>query len=56
MANNQIPEDGAIPNKKPYTGPRLEVYGDLRDVTQNVKSKGLPDGGSVGPPDTSRTH
>ena len=29
--------------KKPYSSPRLEVYGDLRKITSTVGSHGLPD-------------
>jgi hypothetical protein len=31
--------------KKPYEPPRLEVYGDIRKVTQTVGNTGSPDGG-----------
>ncbi|MGH9220072.1 MAG: lasso RiPP family leader peptide-containing protein [Vicinamibacterales bacterium] len=31
--------------KKPYEPPRLDVYGDIRKVTQTVGNTGSPDGG-----------
>lgn len=40
--------------KRPFTAPKLEVYGLARDITRNVGSKGVSDnaGGSAGPPKT----
>jgi hypothetical protein len=32
--------------KKPYQPPKLEVYGDLRKLTNTVSNHGNPDGGS----------
>lgn len=40
-------------SKRPYRKPQLEVYGDLREITQTFATKGAKDGG-VAPPD--RTH
>ncbi len=37
------PRDHAA--KKPYKTPRLEVYGDLRKITNAVSNKGNSDGG-----------
>ena len=34
------------PQKKPYSTPRLVVYGDLRDITR-AKGGGKGDGGGV---------
>jgi hypothetical protein len=31
--------------KKPYHPPRLEEYGDIRDITQSVGTSGTLDGG-----------
>jgi hypothetical protein len=31
------------PAKKPYSKPRLEVYGDLRKITNNVGLRGVSD-------------
>jgi len=31
--------------KKPYEPPRLEVYGDIRQITQTASSTGNADGG-----------
>jgi hypothetical protein len=39
--------------KKSYSTPRLEVYGDLRKLTNTVANKGSADGGM---PPTFRTH
>ena len=39
-------EDG--PAKKPYESPRLDVYGDIRDVTDSTASDGKPDGSAHG--------
>ena len=46
MAKNEIPAGEAVPGKKTYIEPRLEVYGDLREVTQAVKNQGNADGGT----------
>jgi len=35
--------------KKPYSRPRLEVYGNLREITQAVGKTGKADGGSSNP-------
>jgi hypothetical protein len=29
--------------RKPYSKPQLQVYGDLREITQNVGGAGVPD-------------
>ena len=39
--------------KNPYEQPQLQVYGDLRNITQSMGKKGAKDGG--GPP-TDKTH
>lgn len=31
--------------KRPFVAPKLEVYGRARDITRNVGSKGVTDGG-----------
>jgi hypothetical protein len=31
--------------RKAYEPPRLEIYGDIRKITQNVDNSGTPDGG-----------
>ena len=33
--------------RKTYKQPRLEVYGDLREITRNVGKSGAKDGGTV---------
>lgn len=42
--NTESPEQQAE-TKKPYHKPELLVYGNIREVTQNVGSKGNLDGG-----------
>jgi hypothetical protein len=32
------------PNKKRYQRPRLEVYGDIRDIAKSLDMSGNPDG------------
>jgi hypothetical protein len=34
--------------KKPYSRPRLEVYGNLREITQAIGKTGKADGGGTG--------
>jgi hypothetical protein len=36
--------------KKPYSRPLLEVYGNLREITQTAGKTGKSDGGGVGNP------
>jgi hypothetical protein len=36
------------PAKKPYESPRLEVYGDIREITDNIGMSGSPDGATHG--------
>ena len=31
-------------NKKPYESPTLVIYGDIREITQNVGATGVDDG------------
>lgn len=38
------PSDHAA--KKPYKPPKLEVYGDLRKITNTVNNRGSVDGGA----------
>jgi len=40
--NTDQPSNQAAP-KKPYSKPRLEVYGDLRKITGHVGLRGRPD-------------
>jgi hypothetical protein len=47
VENSQTPDRG--PTKKPYSKPRLEVYGTLRDIAQAVGNAGNADGGSGNP-------
>jgi len=41
--------------KKPYTPPRLTVYGTVRDLTKAVGGGGQDDGGAF-PPEKYRTN
>jgi hypothetical protein len=41
--------------KKPYSRPRLEVYGNLREITQTAGKTGKSDGGGVGNPNHTNT-
>lgn len=43
----------AIRTKKTYQRPQLQVYGDLRDITQNVGTGGAKDGSGKS---TQKTH
>lgn len=46
-----IKADGAAEGgqpKKQYESPRLEVYGDIRVITEAVSHSGMTDGGSMG--------
>lgn len=38
--------DTATETKAAYQPPKLRVYGDVRDITQNVGKIGLGDGGN----------
>jgi len=40
---NQPPDAVPAPAKKSYSKPRLQVYGNLRDLTRHVGSSGNPD-------------
>lgn len=42
--------EGKEPAKKPYSGPQLIVYGDIREITQSKGSTGAGDGGRAGAP------
>ena len=41
--------------KKPYSRPQLEVYGNLREITQSAGKTGKSDGGGVGNPNHINT-
>lgn len=49
----QDEERGSKPARKPYKRPRLQVYGDLENLTNAVGSKGNYDGATRG---KNRTH
>lgn len=43
----------ATPSKKAYQQPQLQVYGDLKEITQAVGNQGTADGGGGA---QNRTH
>ena len=44
MNSSQKAHDKDLPNaRKPYTIPRLQIYGDLREITQTVGDMGNKD-------------
>jgi hypothetical protein len=45
MTANERDRDQREPVKKPYESPRLDVYGDIREVTDAVGFMGMTDGG-----------
>jgi hypothetical protein len=45
----QSSEEARVQNgRKPYFKPQIQVYGDLREITQAVGKNGLDDGGPPG--------
>jgi hypothetical protein len=51
--NNEQPVPDKSQSKKVYKQPELQVYGNLREITQAVSNKGTLDGGTGS---TNRTH
>jgi hypothetical protein len=51
--NNEQPLPDSRQSKKVYKQPDLQVYGNLKEITQNVGDKGTLDGGSGA---ANRTH
>jgi len=47
--------DPSTPMKKAYSRPQLQVYGDLRKITNNVGKHGALDGGGGGNPNHVQT-
>ena len=39
--------------RKPYTTPQVQIYGDLRGITQSVGEKGMQDGNPKAPDKTA---
>ena len=39
--------DEVVPPKKPYESPRLDVYGDIREIARSVGMMGKRDGGHL---------
>ena len=48
MTSDTQKPDVATPARKPYQAPHLEVYGDLRTVTQAVSTTGAMSDGGMG--------
>jgi hypothetical protein len=42
MKDNEKALPGALRSKKPYRQPELQVYGDLRDITQMLNGSSKP--------------
>jgi len=47
MATTPASVNNDRPAKKPYDSPRLEVYGDIREVTDAVNPAGAKSDGSL---------
>jgi hypothetical protein len=45
MTANEQDRDQYELIKKPYASPRLDVYGDIREITDAVGRTGMKDGG-----------
>jgi hypothetical protein len=45
MARKPEAEQPRHPDKKPYHKPEVIVYGNIREITRNIGSKGALDGG-----------
>lgn len=41
-----MPNEASRPTRRPYTAPRLTVYGDLREVTLTNLTKNMNDPGN----------
>ncbi len=53
MNLSEQPDAGKDSVKKPYTKPQVQIYGDLREITQTIAaSKNTADGGTQGSPKT----
>ena len=35
-----VPEDSTTPQRRPYTPPKLSIYGDVEDLTRNAGNLG----------------
>jgi hypothetical protein len=46
MTARSTSSDEDRPARKPYEPPRLEVYGDIRELTESVGMTGNADGGA----------
>ncbi len=45
MTSEPGDSDEVVPPKKPYESPRLDVYGDIREIARSVGMMGKMDGG-----------
>jgi hypothetical protein len=48
-------EDSGNTVRKPYSTPQVQIYGNLRDITQSVMGSGLSDGGGTQAGGNNRT-
>jgi hypothetical protein len=55
MKDDEQPLSTTNRSKKAYHKPQLQVYGQLKDITQSLGPSGALDGGGI-PPLTNRTH
>ena len=46
MTRKPPDSDEVVPPKKPYESPRLDVYGDIREIAKSVGMMGKMDGGA----------
>jgi hypothetical protein len=49
MESRNKPSDAVTGAKKPYSKPKLEIYGDIADITQNVGKTGKADNPPTNP-------
>jgi hypothetical protein len=45
MTSKPADSNESVPPKKAYESPRLDVYGDIREIAQSVGMMGKMDGG-----------
>ena len=47
MTSKSADSNEVVPPKKAYESPRLDVYGDIREIAKSVGMMGKMDGGSL---------
>jgi hypothetical protein len=45
MTSKSVDSNGVVPPKKVYESPRLDLYGDIREIAKSVGMMGKMDGG-----------